>query len=93
MPDDPSRKRRELAAQCLAFADQTSDFNLRAKLVAMGQKWLDLANDERGSHELDAWNKTFYHCAIQTKLGQDFRSTVTSRQRAGSRKVARAHRS
>jgi hypothetical protein len=94
MPDNPSRKRREQAARCLALAEQTSDLNVRSKLVAMAQKWLDLANDEFGSHEeLDAWNKTFYHCAIQTNLGQDFRSTVTSRQRAGSRKVARAHRS
>jgi hypothetical protein len=67
MPDNPSRKRRELAAQCLALAEQTYDLNVRAKLVAMAQKWLDLANDKFGSHELDAWNKTFYHRAIQTK--------------------------
>jgi hypothetical protein len=74
MPDNPSHKRRELAAQCLAFAEQTSDLNVRAKLVAMAQKWLDLANDEFGSHEeLDAWNKTFYHRAVQTKIGQAFR--------------------
>jgi hypothetical protein len=71
MPDDPSRKRRELAAQCLAFAEQTSDLNVRAKLVAMAQKWLDLASDEFGSQKLDAqnldaWNKTFYHRATQT---------------------------
>ena len=74
MPDNPSHKRRELAAQCLAFAEQTSDLNVRAKLVAMAQKWLDLANDEFGSHELDAWNKTFYHRAIQTKIGKEFRA-------------------
>jgi hypothetical protein len=66
MPDNSSRKRRELAARCLALAEQTSDLNVRAKLVAMAQKWLDLANDEFGSHELDAWNKTFYHRATQT---------------------------
>jgi trans-aconitate methyltransferase len=74
MPEHPSHRRRELAAQCLTFAEQTSDLNVRAKLVAMAQKWLDLADDEFGSHELDAWNKTFYHRAIQTKIGQTFRA-------------------
>jgi hypothetical protein len=74
MPDNPSRKRRELAAQCLALAEQISDVNVRAKLVAMAQKWLDLANDEFGSHELDAWNKTFYHRAIQTKIREEHRA-------------------
>ena len=74
MPDNPSRKRRELAAQCLAFAEHTSDLKVRAKLVAMAQKWLDRANDEFGSHELDAWGKTFYHRAIQTKIGQELRA-------------------
>jgi hypothetical protein len=73
MPDNPSRKRRELAARCLALAEQTSDLTVRAKLVAMAQKWLDLANDEFGSHEeLDAWNKTFYHRAVQTELAKGF---------------------
>ena len=76
MPDNPSRKRRELAAQCFAFAEQTSDLNVRAKLVAMAQKWLDLANDEFGSHELDAWNKTFYHRAVQTEIGQGLRAQL-----------------
>jgi len=39
----------------------------------MAQKWLDLANDEFGSHEeLDAWNKTFYHRAVQTELAKGF---------------------
>ena len=74
MPDNPSHKRRELAAQCLAFAEHTSDLKVRAKLVAMAQKWLDRANDEFGSHELDAWGKTFYHRAIQTKIGKEFRA-------------------
>jgi hypothetical protein len=73
MPDNPSRKRRELAARCLVLAEQTSDLTVRAKFVAMAQKWLDLANDEFGSHEeLDAWNKTFYHRAVQTELVKGF---------------------
>jgi hypothetical protein len=81
MPDNPSHKRRELAAQCLAFAEQTSDLNVRAKLVAMAQKWLDLANDEFGSHEeLDAWNKTFYDRVVQTKIGQAFENGNAARR-------------
>jgi hypothetical protein len=79
MPDNPSCKRRELAAQCLAFAQHTSDLNVRAKLIAMAQKWLELANYECGSHEPDAWNKNLLssrHPNIQTKVGQEFLSTV-----------------
>jgi hypothetical protein len=48
-------------------------FELSREACAMAQKWLDLANDEFGSHELDAWNKTFYYRAIQTKIGQELR--------------------
>jgi hypothetical protein len=74
MSGDRSRTRRQLAEDCLALAKQSSDSKVRASLLAMAQKWLDLANDESGSHELDAWNKTFYHRAIQTKIGKEFRA-------------------
>jgi hypothetical protein len=74
MSGDRSRKRRWFAAECLALAKQSSDLKVRASLLAMAQKWLDLANDEFVSHELNAWNKTFYHRAIQTKIGQGLRA-------------------
>jgi hypothetical protein len=42
-----------MAAECVAVARQTSDFGVRASLLEIAQKWLDLA--ERSEHE--GWNE------------------------------------
>ena len=53
MSDDRSRERRRLAAESLALAKDTSDTDVRAFLLAMAQKWLDLAEqDEQCSFQL-----------------------------------------
>jgi hypothetical protein len=60
---DRSRERRQHASECLALAKQASDADVRASLVEMAWKWLDLA-------ELDEWDNWQKALAIQTKIGQ-----------------------
>jgi hypothetical protein len=50
MRDDRSTERRHFAAECLALARQTADLNARAALIAMAQKWLELADEQHGTH-------------------------------------------
>jgi hypothetical protein len=74
MPDDRTRVRRTLAAECLAVAQQTSDLKLRASLLGMAQRWLALANAECNPAEPDCSDKTFYYFQIQAKIGQELQS-------------------
>ena len=67
MSGDRSRTRRQLAAECFALAQQTFDANLRASLVGMAQKWLDLA--ELGPQEHD---EALFR-AIRAKIGEELR--------------------
>jgi hypothetical protein len=71
MPGDWSCERRRLEAECLALAKQSSDSKVRASLLEMAWKWHEFA--EFGSDQ-DVWTKTFYHRAIQTKIGQELRA-------------------
>jgi hypothetical protein len=48
MPDSTEEFRRA-AAECLELAQQASDENARAALLAMAQKWLELASDPFGT--------------------------------------------
>lgn len=69
MSVDRSRERRQRACECLAMAKQASNANIRALLVEMAWKWLDLA-------ELDEWNnweKAWRVRAIQTNIGRELR--------------------
>jgi hypothetical protein len=50
MPDNRSQDRRQFAAERLVLARQTSDLSVRASLLDMAQKWLELASDQCGSH-------------------------------------------
>jgi hypothetical protein len=43
-------ERRQFAAECLALARQAADLNIRAALISMAQKWLELADERRGTH-------------------------------------------
>jgi hypothetical protein len=52
-------KFRQAAAECLLLAETTTDIRTKAKLVAMAQRWLDMAVDtgsERFSALLDDFN-------------------------------------
>jgi hypothetical protein len=51
---DRSDEFRKAAAECLQLARATSDPSTRVSLLAMAQKWLDLANGPRGQDDLDA---------------------------------------
>ena len=68
MPDDPSHQRRELAAERLALAKQIPDPNIRASVLGMAQKWLDLAQLEP-CHDDEALFR-----AIQAKIGHELRA-------------------
>jgi hypothetical protein len=59
-----------MAAECLAVARQTSDSGVRASLVEMAQKWLDLA--ERS--EYDGWNESLRLRALEAAIGQELRA-------------------
>ena len=70
MSDDRSRERRRLAAECLALAKDTSDTDVRAFLLAMAQKLLDLAEQD----ERDNWEKVIRLRAIQSEIGRALRA-------------------
>jgi hypothetical protein len=70
MSGDRSREHRRLAAECLAMARQTSDTQIRAYLVDMAQRWLDL--DELAEH--DPQNKYLRRRAIQAAIGEGLKS-------------------
>ena len=69
MSGDRSRERRRLAAECLEVAKRTSDAGVRASLVEMAQRWLDLA--ELCEH--DAWNQKLRLRALQAAIGKELR--------------------
>jgi hypothetical protein len=49
---DRSQERRQFAAECLALAQRAVDFNVRASLIGMAQKWLDLAHEQQRDQAL-----------------------------------------
>jgi len=59
-----------MAAECLAVAKQTADSGIRASLLEMAQKWLDLA--ERSQQ--DGWNEALRLRAIDAAIGQELRA-------------------
>jgi hypothetical protein len=70
MLGDRSRERRRLAAECLAVAKQTSDSGVRASLVELAQKWLDLA--ELSEH--DGSNEALRLRALEAAIGYELRA-------------------
>jgi hypothetical protein len=57
MVPDRSRGHRRRAAECLVRAKQATELPVRASLIAMAQKWLDLAEraeNDRGTPPLSA---------------------------------------
>jgi hypothetical protein len=59
-----------MAAQCLAIAKQTADPGIRASLVQMAQRWLELAelSEHAGS------NEALLLRALETAIGQELRA-------------------
>jgi hypothetical protein len=70
MAGDRSRELRRFAAECLTLARQTSDLRVRAPLLEMAQKRIDLA--ELSEH--DAWNETLRLRALQAAIGEKVRA-------------------
>jgi hypothetical protein len=64
MAYDRSQDRRQIAGECLVLARQTSDLSVRASLLDMAQKWLELASDQYGSHTL----RDFFHNLNEQQL-------------------------
>jgi hypothetical protein len=71
MFDDRLRERRQLAAQRLNFAKQMADWKIRASVLGMTQRWLDLAELR---NEADASDKVLRLRAIQTQIGRELRA-------------------
>src|SRR5712691_4496858 len=69
MAGDRSRELRRLASDCLTLARQTSDLGVRASLLEMAQKRIDLA--ELSEH--DAWNEALRLRALQAAIGEKLR--------------------
>ena len=61
-----------MAAECLAVAKQISDARIRASLVEMAQKWLDLAE----LREHDGWNEALRLRALEAAIGQELRALL-----------------
>jgi len=70
MAGDRSRELRRFAAECLTLARQTSDLQVRAALLEIAQKRIDLAE---GS-EHDAWNEALRLRAFQAAIGEQLRA-------------------
>ena len=59
-----------MAAECLAVAKQTCDAGVRASLLDMAQKWIDLA--ELSEH--DGRNESLRLRALEAAIGQELRA-------------------
>jgi hypothetical protein len=69
MVGDRSRELRRLAAEWLTLARQTSDLSVRASLLEMAQRRIDLAK----LSEHDTWNEALRLRAIQAAIGEQLR--------------------
>jgi hypothetical protein len=70
MSGDRSRERRQLAVDRLIFAQQMADWTIRARVLGMTQRWLDLA-ELREPYALD---KALRLQAIQRNIGGELRA-------------------
>ena len=70
MSSDRSHERRQLAAERLIFAKQMTDWRVRASVLGMTQRWLDLAEPS----DQDALDKALRLHAIQTEIGRKLRA-------------------
>jgi len=68
MAGDRSRELRRLASECLTLGAADFGFGVRASLLEMAQKRIDLA--ELSEH--DAWNEALRLRALQTAIARTF---------------------
>jgi hypothetical protein len=76
MSSDRSHERRQLAAERLIFAKQMTDWSMRASVLGMTQRWLDLA-EPRDQDALDdqyALDKALRLQTIQADIGRRLRA-------------------
>jgi hypothetical protein len=66
-------EQRRLAAEFMVIARLIADSNIRASILALAQKWFDLA--ERGSGEPEHLDRAACIRDIQTKVGQVLRAS------------------
>jgi hypothetical protein len=78
MSADSSRERRRLAAELVGTARLITDSKIRASILALAQKWLDLA--ERGLSEQEAWNGRHVFATFKEKLGKSFERRMICRR-------------
>jgi hypothetical protein len=71
MSADRSRERRQLAGDRLIFAKQMTDWKIRASVLGMTQRWLDLAELHDDD---DALDKAVRLRAVQAKIGHELRA-------------------
>jgi hypothetical protein len=69
MSGDRSRERRQLAVERLIFAQQMADWAIRAPVLGITQRWLDLA-ELREPYALD---KVLFLRSFQMKVGRELR--------------------
>jgi hypothetical protein len=72
MSADRWGEQKRLAAEFLATARLITDSNIRASILALAQKWLDLAESRAGQPE--ALARAACLRAIQTKIGKELRA-------------------
>ena len=65
-------EQRRLAAEFMATARLITDSNIRASILALAKKWLDLA--KRGSGQPEALDRAACLPDLQTKIGQQLRA-------------------
>ena len=83
MAADPSRERRHLAVELMATARLITDARIRTTILALGEKWLDLA--EGGLGDQETRYRTEGLRALQMKIGEELRTDCDSPQELSQR--------
>jgi hypothetical protein len=86
MSADRSREQRRVAAEFMATASLITDSNIRASILALAEKWLDLA--KRGTDQPEALDRAACLRKIQTKIGQQLRANYDLPQELSDRMLA-----
>ena len=79
-------EQRRLAAEFMATARLITDSNIRASILALAEKWLDLA--KRGSGQPEALDRAACLRDLQTKIGQRLRANYDLPQELSDRMLA-----
>jgi hypothetical protein len=83
---DRSLEQRRLAVEFMATARLITDSNIRASILALAQKWLDLAI--RASNQPEAFDRAACLRDIQKNIGQRLRANYDLPQELSDRMLA-----